>query len=174
MFHSRKKIRLAKYDYSTAGYYFVTICSKDRIEYFGKIENGQIKLGPIGIIAENLWKKIPARYPVSELDEFVVMPNHLHGIVIIKPGLQKGDTPRHTATPLLSLVPNSLSSIVNHYKGSVTKECNKNGRSKFQWQGSFYDHVIRDDESLHRIREYIKNNPLKWELDRNNPQNLWI
>lgn len=162
---------MQKYDYSQPGYYFVTICTKGRIEYFGKIGNGIMNLNQIGKIAETIWQQIPNSYSCVALDNFVVMPNHLHGIIIIQP---HDGTPRRAATGLDALIPNSLPSIVNHFKGAVKKQCNKNGFADFQWQSRFYDHVIRKDESLDKIREYIKNNPLKWELDRNNPDGMWV
>jgi len=171
--HPNKQIRLRQYDYTQPGYYFVTICTKNKTELFGTIEKCKMLLNETGKIAERLWKQIPETCKVVSLDEFIVMPNHLHGIVVINPD-RKGGTPRRAATGLHALTPNSLPSIVNHYKGAVKKECNKNGFTDFLWQSRFYDHVIRKDESLDKIREYIRNNPLKWELDRNNPSSLYM
>ncbi len=171
IFYPNKKIRLQKYDYSQPGYYFVTICTKDKAEYFGKIKNGLMCLNQVGDIAEAIWKQIPASYSSVDLDYSIVMPNHLHGIIIIKP---HDGMPGHAATGLHALTPGSLPSIVNHFKGAVKKDCNKNGFTDFQWQSRFYDHIIRKDESLDKIREYIVNNPLNWELDKNNPESVWM
>lgn len=114
-----------------------------------------------GEIAEEHWKDNPAHYQNIALDEFIVMPNHLHGIVIIKDGQAEG-------------LRYSLSRIVGSYKNVVAKDIHNKANLGFGWQPSFYDHVIREDESLDKIRDYIKNNPLKWELDRNNLSNLWM
>jgi putative transposase len=157
----RKINRLVKYDYSQSGYYFVTICTDNRLKLFGKVENGIITLSPEGKIAEDHWKDNPAHYENICIDEFVVMPNHLHGIIIIKDSQATG-------------LHYSLSQIVGSYKNVVTKDIRNQGNQDFAWQSSFHDHVIRKDESLEKIREYIYNNPLKWELDRNNPSNLWM
>ena len=157
----RKINRLIKYDYSQPGYYFVTICTSNRVECFGNVENGVMVLNQDGQAAEKHWIDSPAHYKNVDIDEFIVMPNHLHGIIIIKDSKIEG-------------LQNNLSKIVGSYKNVVTKEIHKKGNQNFAWQASFYDHVIRKDESLDKIREYIKNNPLKWELDRNNLSNLWM
>jgi REP element-mobilizing transposase RayT len=171
-FVPKKQIRLQNYDYTQPGYYFVTICTEGRMEYFGQIINGQMNKSEIGITAEKLWRQIPISYGFVSLDESIIMPNHLHGIVIINPHENNG-VPWHAATGLQPLVKDSLQSIINHYKGAVKKECNRSSLD-FLWQSKFYDHVIRKDESLDKIRKYIQNNPLKWELDRNNPESLWM
>jgi REP element-mobilizing transposase RayT len=156
----RKANRLTKYNYSQLGYYFVTICTKNRFEYFGKVENDKVILSSEGGCAEKFWQNIPQHYQNIGIDQFVIMPNHLHGIIIIK----KQATGLHYG----------ISQIVGSYKNVVAKNIHANGRAEFGWQPSFYDHVIRKDESLHKIREYIVNNPIKWELDRNNTENLWM
>ena len=168
-----KSIRLKQFDYSQPGFYFVTICIKNRVELFGNITQGKMHLNPLGLIAEQIWEQTPKSYSCAALNEFIFMPNHMHGIVIIKPHGSHDGTPRHAATGLRSLVSDSLPSIINHYKGAVTKACKKLS-ADFAWQSRFYDHIIRKDESLDKIREYIRNNPLKWELDRNNPESLWM
>ncbi|MCL5666925.1 MAG: hypothetical protein M1383_04105 [Patescibacteria group bacterium] len=130
-----------------------------------------MRLNRCGKIAEECWINIPKHFNNIALDIFQTMPNHLHGIIII----QAKDTPWRVPTAgLHPLIPNSLPAIINQYKGSVKRGCNKAGLDAFHWQSRFYNHVIRQDESLDKIREYIKNNPLKWELERNNPENLWM
>ena len=162
MINFRKTNRLTKYDYGQPGFYFVTVCTSQRKEYFGVAENGKMVLNDAGKMAENIWKRTPERYKNVQLDQFVIMPNHMHGIVVIQEVVQ---------TP--GLRP-SLSQIVGSYKNVASKEIRSQGLKDFAWQPSFYDHVIRKDESLDKIREYIVNNRLKWELDRNNPSNLWM
>lgn len=117
----------------------------------------------IGDIANKYFIDIPRHFPVSEIDYFIVMPNHVHGIIIIKDSVET----RHGVSlqPTFGKpITHSLSVIVNHYKGAVTRFAKKNNLS-FKWQSRFYDHIIRNENDLRRIRSYIKNNPLKWELD---------
>lgn len=161
MVHFRKQNRLIKYDFAQPGFYFVTICTSDRKEYFGEIDQGNMILNNSGRVAQKVWERAPLLYKNVDIDEFVVMPNHIHGIVIIKP--QEQAEGLHY----------SLSQIVGSYKNVVSKTL-RAILNEFSWQPSFYDHVIRKDESLDKIREYICNNPLKWELDKNNPANLWM
>ena len=152
---------MANYDYSIPNYYFVTICTQNRIEYFGKIVNERMVLNECGKLAEKFWVAMPLHYPNVALDEFVIMPNHLHGIVLLHP-LVAASGRRY-----------SLSNIISAYKNIAGREMRK-VNSDFSWQKSFYDNVIRKDGSLDKIRLYIRGNPLKWELDRNNPINLWM
>jgi REP element-mobilizing transposase RayT len=158
----RKQNRLSRYDYSQPGYYFVTICTSNRHEFFGSVETGIMSLSEAGKIANEVWLRTPKVYQNIDIDEYVVMPNHLHGVVIIKPGEQ--------ATGLHY----NLSRIIGSYKNVVAKDIHTNCDINFGWQPSFYDHVIRNNEGLDKIREYIRNNALKWALDRNNPANLWM
>jgi len=157
--HERKPNRLKEYDYSQEGYYFVTICTKNKTEYFGKIQDGQMILNPCGDVAHQFWLEIPKLYENTVLDEFMIMPNHLHGIIgIVGNAYYAFPTDR---TKML------LSKIIQQYKATVTKEVRK-FQNSFQWQKSFYDHVIRNNESLEKIRKYIIHNPLKWGYDREN------
>ena len=117
-------------------------------------------LNAAGQTAQDFWREIPNHYENVALDEFIVMPNHVHGIIILK---MQANGLRY-----------SLSTIVGSYKNIVSKTLHTRGQKDFCWQGSFYDHVIRKEESLDKIREYIKNNPRKWELDRNNAENVWM
>lgn len=179
----RKLNRLAYYDYAQNGCYFVTICTKDRTENFGQIIKEGMELSPIGKNVYQCWLDIPKHFPDVLLDDFVIMPNHVHGIIIIKPknnmiagvgnknfcSLQKDQT-----IFWQTIWARSLSSVIRGFKIGVTSWCRKNGHSDFNWQKSFYDHVIRQQESLEKIRFYILENPLKWERDRNNKENLFI
>ena len=171
-----KSDRLEGYDYSQNGIYFVTICAKNREYFFGSIENGRMCLTDIGKIANEFWKEIPKHFPFVILDEFIVMPNHVHGIIEI---CNKADACRDEALPRLyigkyplmskmSPKQKSLSVIVGSFKAVVSKISNKKFPDvNFQWQSRFYDHIIRNDESLDKIREYVQINPKMWEQDKN-------
>lgn len=175
----RKSNRLKDYNYSSDGYYFVTICTKNRINYFGNIENGKMVLSRIGRVVNYCWRKIPEHFPDVELDEYIVMPNHVHGIIVIGKNddmcvgnknfcsLQDDKTEINWQTKWSK----SVSSIIKGFKIGVTKWCRQNNYKQFVWQKSFYDHIIRNEESLNKIREYIIYNPAKWSEDRNNIEN---
>ena len=175
-YKNKKQHRLKEYDYSNSGYYYVTICTKNKNNYFGEVVDGKMKLAGIGDIAENFWLKIPDTYNNVILDEWIIMPNHIHGIIVIQNIMNnRGDSnckdrnaPRHVPTGLQPLCKNSLSSIINHYKGNVKRWCNKNGYEYFLWQSRFYDHIIRNEKSLFNIRKYIINNPINWDIDNEN------
>jgi REP element-mobilizing transposase RayT len=156
-----------------------------------------MQLSPVGKIVAEEWEKTAQIRSYIELDEWVIMPNHLHGIMIIKNqpppaivetprwGISQQGTfqPEETFQPKTfqrnvstksRLKPKSLGSIIGQIKTACTKRIWEAGFDDFEWQDRFYDHIIRDDESLHYIRQYIINNPLKWELDKNNPANLYM
>lgn len=162
-------MRLKNWDYSSTGYYFVTICTKDKQYYLGEIYNNIMKLSKIGEVAYQYWIEIPKHFPFAMLDKFVVMPNHLHGIIVIQKTVETQN--------LASLQNNkfgpqskNLASIIRGYKIGVKKWATTNNII-FHWQKSYYDHVIRNEKSLSKIREYIINNSLKWELDIENKIN---
>ena len=244
--HHRRSIRLKGYDYSREGLYFITICVHDRACLFGEITNGKMALTDTGKIAGDYWFNIPEHFPHAVLHEFIVMPNHIHGIIelvdnpvgpshgmadewpchgmaphdtpaipgnpvrtshgmsntmddgmsntipneisdaeIVRTchgmspqsnitgnqvrtchGMSQQPPPQPTITQFGKPVPGSISVIINQYKSSVKRWCNKNGHSRFQWQSRFYDHIIRDEQSYQRISEYIINNPAKWADDK--------
>ena len=128
-----------------------------------------------GINTEHCWFEIPKHFPNVELDEFVVMPNHVHGIIIIRNSNQSIMNPpvgnRH-ACSLQNVICRRqnelLPKIINLYKSSTAKYIHRIGFNSFQWQKSFYDHIIRNEKSFYYIREYIRNNPINWGEDRNN------
>ncbi len=177
----RRSIRLRYYDYSESGWYFVTICTNNREEYFN---NRKIKQ-----IAQRFYLEIPKHFENVRLDRWITMPNHIHGIIVIDnpvgarhgvpngmskqdqtgvSGYEKG-VPRHAPTVTFGpLKRNSLSSIINHFKGNVKRWCNENGLEYFQWQRNYYEHVIRNEKELNNIRQYIINNPEKWTEDIEN------
>ncbi len=189
----KKSYRKQGYDYSINGYYFVTVCTKNRKNYLGKIENYEMKLSIIGKIVAKFWLEIPKHFRNVFLDNWIIMPNHLHGIIKIEDRNQlmfsnhinincrnapwrvlqnKENTPWRVPTRVGPLTRNSISSIVNHFKGNVKRFCNKKGLEYFTWQDRFYDRIIRDEEELHNIQNYIYYNPLNWDKDRNNFENL--
>ncbi len=172
----QKQYRLPEYDYSSNGYYFVTTCTKNRKHLFGKIQEKKMVLSDLGRIVEKYWHEIPHRFPSVALDEFIVMPNHFHGIIVLDPvvGTRRGAyLPDTTGNAFGPLQKDSLGSIVNHFKGNVTKQAKMVGIDAV-WQPRFYDHVIRDEEALTNIREYIQFNPAQWDIDQNNPENLYM
>ena len=172
--HHRESMRLKDYDYAQDGYYFVTICAENKIEYFGKIIDGKIVLNEIGKIVNQCWLEIPKHFPDVLLDEHIIMPNHIHGVIAIENNnCVVGNENFRSLRGWHGAKSRSLSSIIRGFKIGVTKWCCQNNYD-FVWQKSFYDHVIRNEKSLDKIRKYIVENPLKWELDRNNPENLYM
>jgi REP element-mobilizing transposase RayT len=175
--------RLQHWDYGSDGAYFITICTKDRVHYFGRIADKRMHLNEIGILAEKFWGEIPDHFPFAELDAFVVMPNHVHGIVIIRRdaihrvsngisgnGDDGGDAMNRVCTGGITgrknpMIHENISRIIRWYKGRCTFEIRKI-RAGFEWQSRFHDHIIRDGGSFERIQNYIKNNPLNWKGDR--------
>ncbi|MDR8390529.1 hypothetical protein NC796_05210 [Aliifodinibius sp. S!AR15-10] len=183
----RKSIRLKGWDYRNPGLYFITICTKDRAHHFGESQDSIMGLSVPGCMAWHFWRQIPDHQPQVVLDEFVVMPNHLHGIVGIESQeTDSQDKPVGTlhATPVqnkddvqevmsnISPKAGSLSTIIRSYKSAVTRWCNRNGHEYFAWQSRFYDHIIRNEKALYRIRKYIFDNPLRWQKDRENPEQV--
>ena len=186
----RRSIRLKQYDYSQAGAYFVTICTQNRQCLLGGITNGTMVNNPPGDMIATIWHEIPIYYPGIGIDAFQIMPNHIHGIIIV------GAPPRGCPNPLACpdfnsskgqpqgvasergqargpapTVGLSLPDIVHRFKTMTTKKYTdgvNNGWQAFNkklWQRNYYEHVVRDDEDLNRIREYISNNPLRWADD---------
>jgi len=160
----RKKIRLSGFDYSQAGSYFITIGTHNRKYIFGDIQNENIKLNDIGRIIEEWWNKLPEKFLSIKNDEFTVMPNHIHGIIAILDENSESNSGKAALPRILqwfkAMTGNEYSRYVREKRLSV-------GENRL-WQRSYYDHVIRNEKELGRIREYIKNNPLKWHLDREN------
>ncbi|MBK6645340.1 MAG: transposase [Anaerolineales bacterium] len=170
--HHRRSIRLKEYDYTKAGAYFVTIVTYQREPLFGEIVDGAMNLNPLGEIARREWFKTAELRPYVELyeDEFVVMPNHAHGI-IWNNGADGGAERRSARTGAADEKPHvdagSLGAIVRAYKSAVTYAINaaRQSRGVVVWHRNYHEHIIRDDADLKRIRDYIANNPLKWTED---------
>ncbi len=182
--HHRRSFRLKNYDYSQAGAYFVTICIKGRECMFGDVVDGEMGLNYAGQMVRDVWHKIPEHFPHADIDEFIVMPNHAHGIIVIcRDGCrgevsspisvshipktkQGGDTP--------PLQRRALGQIVAYFKYQSAKRINqiRNAPAHPVWQRNYYEHIIRSEEEMNRIREYIMENPAKWAEDENNPANI--
>lgn len=168
----RRSIRLCEYDYSQEGAYFVTLCTQNREALFGQIVDGVMCLNAAGKIVEQCWHNIPTHFPRADLDNFVIMPNHVHGIIIIT------DKPFHgtnVGTKDFSPLPphgtsKTLGSIVRGFKIGVTKWLRTNTRTHDVWQRNYWEHIVRDELELGQIREYIQNNPAQWSLDEMNPE----
>ena len=160
----RKSIRLSNYDYKSAGLYYITICNVKNSNWFGRIDDKAMQLSSIGKIAEQYWKEIPLHYSNVRLHAFIIMPDHMHGIIELS-GSQM---------PFVKSVPcqtnkaefgnpqsNSVSMIMNQFKSSVKRWCNKNQLAYFKWQSRFYDHIIDNYEEYVAITDYIINNPAR-------------
>jgi len=162
MFYSRKHIRLRDFDYSLSNAYFITICIKDFNCLLGEIRKGVMGLSEIGNVAAIFLQQIPEIREGVSLDEFILMPNHLHFVI----QLNRNDDLSYQFNAYAKPVAGSVSVIVNQYKGAVKKWCNANGFKDFEWQSRFYDHVIRDQQSYDNVCQYIRNNPINWEKDK--------
>jgi len=159
-FPQRKRLRLKEFDYSNNFYYFVTICIDNREEFFSEINKGKSILTKAGRIVEEIWRNLPKHYP-CELDRFIIMPDHIHGILILD-------------NQYVNTQKKSLSTIIQRFKTFTSRKINEllDGSAKFHWQKSFYDRIIRNERELYQIRKYIELNPLNWELEKDLPENL--
>jgi len=166
----RRSIRLKEYDYSQTGAYFLTICTYRRQCLLGTMVDGKVILSSIGTIVVEEWLRSAEIREEIELDAFVIMPNHLHGIV----AMQRGE--REIVSNCLKaqgriMKPKTIGSFVSGFKAAATARVNelRGTPGKSLWQRNYYEHVIRSEKELNRIREYIENNPLRWHIDRENP-----
>ncbi len=164
--HHRRTIRLKEYDYSRAGVYFVTVCTQDRKCFLGNVGNGTVELSHIGKTAHEFWFEIPKHFKNVQLDAFVVMPNHIHGIIFIDDNCRGGVTPP-PRNP-------TLGQIVAYYKYQTSKIINqiRNTIGMPVWQRNYYEHVIRNEKELNQTRQYVINNPLQWKFDKENPDTI--
>ncbi len=165
--HHRRSIRLKGYDYTQAGAYFITIVTYQREPLFGEIVNGGMQLSPMGQIAEEHWRAIPEHFPNVELGAYVVMPNHVHGIIIINDG--RGTIYRAPTEQFQKPVTGSIPTIIRTYKASVTRRIQKELNETAVWQRNYYEHIIRNDEEHNRIHLYIESNIDNWVNDEENP-----
>ena len=193
--HHRQSIRLKGYDYSRSGYYFVTICAQDRKKLFGEINDAIVRLNEAGQMVEQEWNKIPKRYDNVIVDQYIIMPNHFHGILQITPKNNVGTPPVAVLnkTNKISIPPNKIGismtnraatggaptlfeiigafkSITTHHYINGVKQNNWQPFRKRLWQLKYHDRIIRDAGELDRIRKYIIKNPSNWERDKDNPE----
>ena len=164
--HERKTIRLKEYDYSSPGGYFITICTQGKICSLGKIVNEEMHLSSIGEIVERCWKDIPGHFPDVELDAYITMPNHVHGIIIINES-GRGEVTSPLRKPTLG----NMVAYFKYQSTKLTNEMNGNQGDRF-WQRNYYEHIIRDDRDWENIRDYIIYNPNKWKIDEENPDHI--
>ena len=159
--HHRRSIRLRGYDYSQKGIYFVTACTQNREHLFGKIEKGEMQMNDAGQMVEFTWFDLPNHNPPIVLDEFVVMPDHVHGIILITDGnaVRAGSEPAPTIPTR-----HPLSETVRQFKTFSAKHVNQiRGVTGIPvWQRDYYEHIIRNDVELEHVRQYIATNPKKW------------
>ncbi|MCB0282226.1 MAG: transposase [Calditrichae bacterium] len=169
--HHRRSIRLKEYDYTQSGLYFITICVFQRQHLFGKVLNGQMHLNTFGQIAQNEWEKTFKLRSNLAMQDYTIMPNHIHGIIQIT-GKETGKVTVHRDLTNLERfgkpVKGSVPTIIRSYKSAVTKRINELRKSPgaIVWQRNYYEHIIRDEQALNSISIYIRNNPVKWEDDK--------
>ena len=192
--HRRRSIRLRGYDYTQPGAYFVTMCTQNRECLLGEIENGQVRLNDAGQMIARWWNELNRKFPTIKTDVSVIMPNHLHGIIVLRPNSSVGTAlcgrpdlvgrddgqPRRVApteegTEVAPTRP-TLGDIIGWFKTMTTNEYIRGVKQMNWppfpgrlWQHNYYERIVRNERELHAIRQYIVENPLKWEFDRENP-----
>ncbi len=189
--HHRRSIRLKGYDYARPGAYFLTLCTQNRACLFGTVVDGEMHANGAGCMVQRWWDELNHKFPHIRTDAFVVMPNHVHGIIMIHPvgadlrvrpdennptdhpgdewDAPKPEQGAHTGAPLPQIVQWFKTMTTNEYIRHVKNA----GWPPFQkrlWQRNYYEHIIRNERALHRIRRYIAENPMRWHLDRQNPR----
>lgn len=180
--HHRRSIRLKGYDYTRAGAYYVTMVTKNRECVLGEIVNDEMRLNEWGECVADWWDDIPQHFMHADIDAFIIMPNHVHGILVItdtvnvgagfpRPDLDTPTPPGAATAPLRFLKRPTLGQIVGYFKYQSTKQINdaRNTPGVPIWHRNYYEHIIRNEHKLERIRVYIANNPRQWALDAENP-----
>ena len=184
----RCSIRVRGYDYSQAGAYFLTLCTHERACFFGKFLDGKMALNDAGRMVESCWQNIPDHFPHANLDEFIIMPNHIHGIIALTDMdgtncYRRGEkcfAPTTTTTITTTTTPHiqpkgtskTIGSIVRGLKIGVTKWMRQNTAIRDVWQSNYWERIIRNEDEMNRIRQYILDNPAQWDMDRNNPNTM--
>jgi putative transposase len=188
--YRRRSIRLKGYDYSQPGYYFVTLCTKDRECFLGEIASSKMILNEMGKMVENIWREIPIYFLFISIDQYIIMPNHFYGIIKIA-DQNKGS---HNCRGLINQTPTghqtyssdpisndwilmknpkiTLGKIVRYFKAKSALEIRNKMGNSFCWQRNYYEHIIHDENELTRIRKYIQDNPVNWSNDEDNPVNI--
>ena len=182
--HHRRSIRLKGYDYSQPGAYYVTIVTWHREFLFGEVVNGEMVLNKFGLVAKQEWEKLKRRFPNIELGAFIIMPNHMHGIIIIISGrgtaenlkYLDGESSRRAPTQEAFQKPikGSIPTIIRSYKSAVAYRINLMRRTQGipVWQRNYWEHIIRDQQDLQNKTDYIEANPMLWDEDDENPLNI--
>ncbi len=170
----RNSLRLRGYDYGSSGVYFVTLCLRDRLCLLGKVAQDQMRLNRFGLTVAECWERLPLRYPHVELDEWIVMPNHLHGIIAIcedAGGSRPAPTSPDAGAPDVGARVKLLGQLLGAFKTTSARRINqmRGTPGASVWQRNYFDHIVRTDQELERIRSYIAENPAKWSTDRENP-----
>lgn len=182
-FLKRKNLRLSDYDYSSPGFYFVTICAKNRDPKFGKVVGAgpgstglpsreklrdsagpKMVLNEVGLTVESVWKEMPDHYPGVEIDEFIVMPNHVHGIIALVGAQFIAPCDCTVTQGAINRAP-TIGEIIRSFKAASTRRVRLAGMVDFGWQRNYYERVIRNEDELNKIRQYVSNNPMTWEQD---------
>ncbi len=166
--HHRQSIRAKGYDYSEPGGYFVTICTYDRQCILGEVSNGKTQLSSCDQFVQSAWNQLPRRFPDIALDECVIMPNHIHGIIMVVGAQFIAPHPIGLRKGAINRAP-TLGEIIRTFKAASTRLIRQNGHFSFAWQRNYYDHIMRSDHDLARVRQYIADNSANWEMDEENP-----
>ena len=189
--HNRRSMRLKGYDYSKAGAYLVTVVTQERLTLFGDVLKGRMQLNPAGEMVHRMWMEMPNRFPPIVMDTIVVMPNHVHGIIILADAGLAG-TPTSSECSDIKIKTRAptrgartedgrtrLGNVVGVFKSLTTLEYTRGVRDmnwppfkRRLWQRNFYEHIVRTDASLEKYRRYIVDNPVQWPFDRENPKAL--
>ncbi len=175
--HHRRSIRLKGYDYSQPGAYFITVCVRGGEFLFGDVATGRMRLNNAGTIVQKCWEWLERHYGHVRLDEYVVMPNHLHGIImLIDPidvigGAGRGGSRTAPTAAIRQITRKPLGRLIGAFKTVTTKKLNhlRDRPGQTVWQRGYFEHIIRNGHALERIREYISSNPVQWNLDDENP-----
>jgi putative transposase len=165
--HRRKSIRLKNFDYSTSGLYFVTICTHNKVSLFGAVRGARVELSRAGRVVQETWNALPSRFPSVGLDEFVIMPNHVHGILVFN----RAPNPEGAASRAPTNSKPDLGQVICAFKSlsaiAVKSFLKRSGKPV--WQRNYFEHIIGRGENLDAIRRYILENPLQWSFDLENP-----
>ena len=177
--HHRKSIRLPSHDYSQTGAYFITVCTHQRTHLFGEIIDGNMILNEIGRILLKCWREIPEHFSMVRVDEFIIMPNHMHGIIVIDAVGAIHESPRYTAHPQRAIHESPLQinivarrnmiipKLVGRFKMQAAKQINifRNTPITPIWQRNYWERIIRTEQEMQLVRQYIRNNPVQWQHD---------
>ena len=171
----RQSTRLKNYDYSKSGAYFVTITVDGEGEVFGKIVGSKVRVNKAGEIIKRIWVNLPKHFASVQIDEFIVMPDHFHGIVFIentKEGLMNQASTKEKSWILMKDKKDTLGKIIRTFKAKATKLIRDDRFKNFKWHRNYHDHIVRNEKDLLIIRKYIRDNPLNWEFEKHNRNNL--